>query len=160
MFAADHKARDYVIAARDRCDYTIERVRAVVTKRHKYLRNFLNDRPFMQPQYRDGRDYIEVPRKLYKDGKLNPVQAFMWNPKRVPEELYDLEKDPHETVNLADDPKHAEVLKQHRKILADWIKGTDDKGQYPESIDGLRGVLKRWNKQAVNPEYDKARVRK
>ena len=34
---------------------------------------------------------------------------------------------------------------------------TDDQGQYPESVDSLRGVLKRWDKQAVNPEYDKAR---
>ena len=33
----------------------------------------------------------------------------------------------------------------------------DDKGQYPESVESLRGVLKRWSKQAVNPEYEKAR---
>jgi hypothetical protein len=43
----------------------------------EYLRNFLTDRPFMQPQYRDGRDYVEVPRELYKAGKLNAVQSFM-----------------------------------------------------------------------------------
>ena len=92
MFSKDHKPREYVISARDRCDYTIERVRAVTTKRYKYLRNFLTDRPFMQPQYRDGRDYIEVPRKLYKEGKLNAVQSFIWNPKRPAEELYDLKK--------------------------------------------------------------------
>jgi hypothetical protein len=111
----------------------------------------------MQPQYRDGRDYVEVPRKLYQDGKLNPVQAFMWSRTRVPEELYDLENDPHETVNLANHPRHAKALQQHREILDDWIKETDDKGQYAEPADSLRGVLKRWSKQAVNPEYEKAR---
>jgi len=157
FFAKDHTPRDYVISARDRCDYTIERVRAVTTKRYKYLRNFLTDRPFMQPQYRDGRDYIEVPRRLYKEGKLNKVQAFWWSDERVPEEFYDLENDPHETVNLANDPAHAETLKKHRAILKKWIKVTDDQGQYPESVESLRGVLKRWDKQAVNPEYDKAR---
>ncbi len=157
FFAEDHKTREYVISARDRCDYTIERVRAVTTGRYKYLRNFLTDRPFMQPQYRDGRDYIEVPRQLAREGKLNAVQMYWWRQQREPEELYDLQNDPHEIRNLADDPAHAEALKRHRAILKKWIKQTDDKGQYGESVESLRGVLKRWNKKAVNPEYDKAR---
>lgn len=156
FLAKDHTPRPFVISARDRCDYTIERVRAVTTPKYKYLRNFMTDRTFMQPQYRDGRPYIEAERELFKAGKLNKVQAFKWE-KRVPEELYDLENDPHEINNLANDPKHAKVLAEHRAILEKWIKQTDDKGQYRESVDSLRGVLKRWNKQAVNPEYDKAR---
>jgi len=43
FLAADHTPRDHVIAARDRCDFTIERIRAVVTPRFKYLRNDLTD---------------------------------------------------------------------------------------------------------------------
>ena len=105
-----HQPRSHVVAARDRCDYTIERVRAVVTPRFKYLRNFLTDRPFMQPQYRDGRDYIEVCRELHRQGKLDPVQSFAWSETRVPEEFYDLENDPHETRNLVEDPAFAEEL--------------------------------------------------
>jgi len=157
FFADDHTPREYVVSARDRCDYTIERVRAVTTKRYKYIRNFLTDRPFMQPQYRDGRDYIEVPRQLYKEGKLNEVQAFWWSPTRVSEELYDLKNDPHEINNLARHPDHIDALSRHRKLLTGWIQQADDQGRYPESIDSLRGVLKRWDKQSVNPEYDKAR---
>ena len=76
-------------------------------------------------------------------------------------ELYDLENDPHETKSLANDPAaYAAELARHRKLLEDWIQATDDKGQYPESIAGLRGVLTRWDKRAVNPEYDKARAAK
>lgn len=157
FFAKDHVERDFVVSARDRCDYTIERVRAITTKKYRYIRNFLTDRPFMQPQYRDGSDYVEVPRKLFKEGKLNAAQAFMWQPKRVAEELYDLEADPHEIKNLAGDAAHAKTLAHHQKLLADWIVETDDKGQYPESVDSLKGVLKRWSKKAVNPEYKKAR---
>lgn len=157
VFSEDHKPREFVISARDRCDYTIERVRAVTTPRFKYIRNFLTDRPFMQPQYRDGRDYIEIGRRLHKEGKLNPIQDFMWSKNRVPEELYDLKQDPHEIKNLAKDPKFADELAKHRTILENWIRDTDDKGQYPESVESLRGVLKRWSKEAVNPEYDKAR---
>ncbi len=151
--------REFVISARDRCDFTIERVRAVTTERYKFIRNFLADRPFMQPQYRDGRDYVEICRELHQAGKLNPVQDFMWSETRVPEEFYDLEKDPHETVNLVGDPAAEAELNRHRKILETWIQETDDKGQYPESVESLRGVLTRWSKEAVNPEYDKARVK-
>ncbi|MCG8511983.1 MAG: hypothetical protein MI741_22425, partial [Rhodospirillales bacterium] len=68
-----------------------------------------------------------------------------------------LQAGPHEIHNLGDDPAYSLQLEQHRKILQDWIERTDDKGQYPESVASLQGVLKRWNKQAVNPEYEKAR---
>lgn len=53
LFATDHQPRDYVIAARDRADYTIDKIRAVITPRFKYLKNYLTDRPYMQPNYRD-----------------------------------------------------------------------------------------------------------
>ena len=154
---ADDFKRDYVISARDRCDFTIERVRAVTTERFKYIRNFLTDRPFMQPQYRDGWDVTEAARKCYNEGKLNTAQSFPWSPNRVAEELYDLENDPHEINNLANDPAYADVLEEHRRILREWITETDDKGQYPETIPSLKGVLERWGDTAVNPEYDRAR---
>ncbi len=149
--------RNYVISARDRCDFTIERVRAVTTQRFKYLKNFMTDRPFMQAQYRDGSDYLIDARKSYNEGKMNAAQRFPWAPKRVAEELYDLKNDPFEINNLADDPKYAKHLERHRKILMRWMKKTDDKGQYPETVVALKGVLEQWGDQAVNPEYDKAR---
>ncbi|MEJ6601478.1 MAG: sulfatase family protein [Verrucomicrobiia bacterium] len=156
LLAPDYK-RDFVISARDRCDFTIERVRAVTTKRFKYLRNFMTDRAFMQPSYRDGTEVIEAARSHYQAGKMTPAQSFLWSPERVPEELYDLENDPHEITNLASDPAYADILKQHQHILQNWITETDDQGQYPESIDSLRGVLVQYPDVAVNPEYDKAR---
>ena len=156
LFTEDFK-RNFVVSGRDRCDFTIERVRAVTTQRFKYIKNFMTDRPFMQPQYRDGSDYVIDARKYYNEGKMNAAQSFSWAPKRVAEELYDLKKDPFEINNLADDPKYAKNLERHRKILTRWIKKTDDKGQYPETVVALKGVLEQWGDQAVNPEYDKAR---
>jgi arylsulfatase A-like enzyme len=156
MFADDFH-REYLISARDRCDYTIEHVRAVTTPKYRYIRNYLTDRPFMQPQYRDGRPYVEIPRQLAKQGKLSEVQAFWWSDERVPEELYDIENDPHEIHNLADDPQAAAELKRHRQLLTKWEQQTDDQGQYAESADSLRGVVKQWGKKCVNPEYEKVR---
>jgi len=54
MFGPDYQPRDYIVAARDRCDYTIDHIRAVRTKQFKYIRNFMTGRPYTQPQYRDG----------------------------------------------------------------------------------------------------------
>jgi len=157
LFAKSYKPRDYVISARDRCDYTIERIRAVVAKRDKYLRSFLTDRPYLQPQYRDGRDFTIIWKQLYAEGKLTPEAAAFAGPTRPAEEFYDLDKDPHEVRNLAKDPTRAAELKRHRDILEKWIKDTDDQGQYPESAEGLLQVMSRWGNKCVNPEYEAVR---
>ena len=151
--------RDYVIAARDRCDFTLDRIRAVVTKRYKYIRNFMTDRPYLQPQYRDEWDSIKLLKQLYKESKLNVVQARFVSNERPAEELYDLETDPHETVNLVHSWKreHAEALAELRTILYKWIIDTDDKGRYPESDEALKAVIDRWGDKAVAPEYNRVR---
>lgn len=157
VFAKNYKPRDYVISARDRCDYTIERIRAVVTKRYKYLRNFLTDRPYLQPQYRDGRAVMKTWKRLYSEGNLTPEAAAFASNKKPAEELYDLRKDQHEVKNLVDDPEYATELQRHRDILENWMKDTDDKGQYPESTEGLLQVMYRWSSKCVNPEYKAVR---
>ena len=156
VFSPDY-ARDHFVAARDRCDYTIDRIRAVVTKRYKYLRNFMTDRPYLQPQYRDGRAALETYRRLYTEGQLNEVQAAFASPHRPAEELYDLEADPHETVNLVHAPLHAQALGEMRTLLDRWIVETNDLGRFPESDEALKAALQRWKKKAVNVEYDRVR---
>src|SRR5690606_38648271 len=42
------KPRAHVLAMRDRCDGTLDRIRAVRTKDFKYIRNFFPDRPYTQ----------------------------------------------------------------------------------------------------------------
>ena len=90
-------------------------------------------------------------RKSCELGKI-PEWAFFG--KRPAEELYDLEKDPHQVNNLAGDPAFAEELKKHRDLLNTWIKDTGDKGEQPEAEDQLRATFKRWGKRCVNPEFD------
>ena len=120
VFSPDY-ARDHFVAARDRCDYTIDRIRAVVTKRYKYLRNFMTDRPYLQPQYRDGRGALKTYRRLYAEGQLNEVQAAFASPHRPAEELYDLEADPHETVNVAGNASYAAVAKELAAQLQEML---------------------------------------
>lgn len=158
MFDPDYN-RDFVIAARDRCDYTIDRIRAVVTDRYKYIRNFKTDRPYLQPQYRDGRDYMEVLKRLHEEGELNEVQSRFVSDERPAEELYDLRNDPHETNNLVHSSRrdHQMALGHLRTILHRWIVETDDQGRFPETDAALKAVLQRWGDDAVNKEYDRVR---
>ncbi len=150
--------RNYVISARDRCDYTIEKIRAVVTPKFKYLRNYTDDRPFMQPTYKDGWEVTKKLRAMMAAGEMNETQMIFFDPDgKEPEEFYDLDNDPHEINNLAKDPKFADELERHRQILAEWIAETGDKGQAPESDIGLLCALKRWGDKCVNPEYDRVR---
>jgi len=157
FMAKGYRHRDYVISARDRCDYTIEKIRAVVTPRYKYLRNYLTGRPFMQPSYKDAWPVSKRFRALMAAGTLNKDQMTFFAAHKVPEELYDLLNDPHEIHNLAESPRHSAELARHREILAQWIAESGDKGQQPESDIGLLCTLKRWGDKCVNPEYDKVR---
>ncbi len=157
LFAKDFEPRDHVISARDRCDFTIDRIRAVVTKRYKYVRNFMPDRPWLQPQYRDDHPTMKTWKQLHADGKLSPAAAIFVGDHRPVEEFYDLEGDPHEIRNLAKDPAHAAEVKRHRKLLEDWIKRTDDKGQYPESTETLAYLIRGHGDKCVNPEYKPVR---
>ena len=158
IFAEDYQPRKYTISARDRCDYTIEKIRAVVTPKYKYLRNYTDDRPFMQPTYKDGWPVTKRFREMMAAGEMNETQMVLFRPdSKDAEELYDLANDPHEIHNLAKDPAHKAALEQHRQYLAEWIKDTGDKGQEPESDIGLLCALKRWGENCVNPEYDRVR---
>jgi arylsulfatase A-like enzyme len=154
LFSKDYKSRDHVISARDRCDYTIDRIRTVRTENMRYIRNFLTDRILLQAQYRDPQAPTKRLRELHASGKLGAIPEVAFFGKRPSEELYDLSKDPHQVNNLANDPKFVAELKRHRKLLNDWIKETGDKGQTPESEKSLRATYQRWGQKCVNPEFD------
>ena len=149
-----YRKRDYLVAARDRCDYTIEKIRAVVSPRFKYLKNYLTDRPYMQPNYKDKREVSKKIREMMVNGKMNKDQLVFFGNKKPLEELYDLKNDPYELNNLTKDPSFYKELEKHRSFLNQWIIETGDKGQQLESEIGLKLVYQRWKEKCVNPEYD------
>ncbi len=155
----DGYVRPFVVSARDRCDYTIDRIRAVVSARFRYIRNELPDRPYMQPQYRDSWPITKQLRAMMAAGELDPTQRRFDGAGRPPEELYDLDQDPHQVKNLAGSNVHRPALMLHRALLDNWIKVTGDKGQQPEGEAGLRAVLERWQDKCVNEEFAPVRAK-
>lgn len=136
VLAKSYAKREAVFAARDRCDETMEHLRCVRTERFKYIRNYMPDRPHLQPnRYKDDKAIVQQLRELHAAGKLNDLQEkLLFAPKRPAEELYDLTADPHEINNLAADAKFATTLAAMRKKLADWEESTGDQGRTPEPM--------------------------
>jgi len=128
------RRREYVVAARDRCDETVDRIRCVRTKQYKYIRNFMPERPYTQKNAYKERSYpmLNLMKELHAQGKLTAVQALFMAPRKPDEELYDIQNDPYEVSNLAASPGHQRTLKKMRAILDEWIKETSDMGQFPE----------------------------
>lgn len=134
ILADDYQPREAAFAARDRCDETVDHIRSVRTSDFKYIRNFLPERPYLQPcAYKDAKKILIALRQWHQQGRLNETQRLLFRDVRPPEELYDLANDPHEINNLAADPKFAAQLKQMRERLGQWMEQTGDQGREPES---------------------------
>ena len=157
LFADDFQPRTWVAAAKDRLDHTIDRVRTVRTDRFRYTRNFKTDRIFLQPQYRDSRDYVKNLRQLYATGKLSPKLTEIYFGERPAEEFYDVRSDPAQVHNLIEDPAFAEEIARHRELLQKWIaKGDDGEGEESHEELAYQAQDHKWGR-AVNPEYELVR---
>ncbi len=128
--APDYRPRSAVFAARDRCDETVERIRSVRTDRYLYIRNFLPDRPHLQPNaYKDAKPILQALRALHAAGRLDPLsEELLFRPTRPSEELYDTSADPAQIRNLAGDPAHRTALEAHRAQLDTWLRDSRDPG--------------------------------
>lgn len=113
-------------------------MRAVRTERFKYIKNYSDSA-------------VGLDQNLHMDWahRLVELSQQPWTSPRVPEELYDLKKDPHEQNNLV----------QHDKVL--------DKN-YQEDLERMRRLLKEHMKRTNDPylghefthDYDPARHKK
>lgn len=126
--------RNTTFSYADRFDEKYDMVRALRKGRYKYMRNY---QPFnfdgLQNNYRYRMLAYEEWRELYRAGKLNEAQRQFFE-SRPPECLYDLEKDPHEIHNLADDPAYANRLKEMRRLLQKQVRSMPDLSFFPETV--------------------------
>ena len=125
--------RHYIHAAADRFDSEYDMIRAVRDARFKYLRNFNPEKPYYLPlAYREQMPIMQELLKLRDNEQLNEAQAQWFRASKDEEELFDTLYDPHELVNLAKDPIHAEKLFELRNELDEWVRLVDDKGLMSE----------------------------
>lgn len=158
ILASDYQPREAVFAARDRCDETVEHLRSVRTDRYKYIRNYLNERPHLQPNaYKDHKAILIAMRTAHAAGRLNEIQAQLFAPTRPAEELYDLRMDPLEINNLAGSAEHHPQLLSMREMLHRWEEQSNDHGRKPESeamYDSDMAPYLQKVKSTDRPRYD------
>jgi len=149
ILAKDYQPRGSIFAARDRCDETVEYLRSTRTDRFLYIRNFLPQRPHLQPNaYKDGKAIVQTLRSLHSEGKLPSVsEDLLFSPTRQAEELYDYRADPFQLTNLAANPDFQSELEAHRAKLDQWTKESGDKGPESEAMydSDMAEYLKRKN---------------
>lgn len=131
-----------------RADFSPYPQRALRTARHVLIVNFRPDRyPMGDPYGLDGSAdppaevLANETRVTLPDEDAGPTKAWVvgarnteaWGPhydaaygKRPRLELYDLEKDPDETTNVADDPAYAEIRERMEGELMDELARTGD----------------------------------
>ena len=161
ILASDYVNREAVFAARDRCDETVDHMRSVRTKQFKYIRNFLPNRPYLQPcAYKDAKAILIALRQCHAEGKLDVMQSLLFRQVRPPEELYDVDADPHEVNNLAADRDYADHLAEMRQRLDTWMIETDDKGREPEPAEMYDSDMKVYTDKLSNPKFPPAQLKK
>ena len=125
--------RNYIHAAADRFDNEYDTIRAVRDSRFKYLRNYNLDKPYYLPlPYREQMPIMQELLRLNEQGQLNQNQAQWFRHQKPREELFDIENDPHELQDLAEDPAYSDKLIELRVELDSWLSGFKDLGFKPE----------------------------
>jgi len=131
--ARDLAGRDETFGYADRFDEKYDLVRFMRKGKYTYIRNFQGFYPdALQNNYRYKMLAYTEWRELFKAGKLNAVQS-QFHQRRPAEQLFDVEVDPHEVKNLANNPKHAKVLGQMREAMKEKLRAMNDLSFYPES---------------------------
>ena len=123
----------YVFAAADRFDASYDQSRAVRDGQYKYIRNYRPQDPmFLQVAYRDQMDIMQELYRLRDGGNLNETQSIWFGENRPKEQLFDVQSDPHEINDLANDPQYIEKLIELREVNDRFTEAIGDKGLIPE----------------------------
>lgn len=150
-------ARKYIFAARDRMDAKVDRVRAVSDGRFKYLKNYMPELPYYQDlNYRKQIKGMAELLKLRDEGQLTGLQMYWFRPNKPVEELFDVQKDPYEVNNIANDPTYAEKLKELRTQHENWTKTYGDLGEMSEKE--IRAKWWNGNEQAPKTETPSVKI--
>ncbi len=124
---------EYVFGAADRFDEITDRIRFARNSRFKYIRNYMPDRSlYMDVSYRKQMPIMQELLQLKEENALTDTQARWFEPVKPGEELYDVDADPHELNNLADDPAYSSDLQELSAAMDQWLAGFEDTGLIPE----------------------------
>jgi N-sulfoglucosamine sulfohydrolase len=101
-------------------------MRAVRDARYKLILNLLPDNEYSIRGIHEGEPIVSWQEDARTDQEL--ARRVMWLSHRPAEELYDLEADPYELHNLADDRDYLEIKERLNQQLHGWMRQQGDEG--------------------------------
>ncbi len=117
-----------------RMDERINMVRTVTDGKYRYTRNYMPYRPYGQPvQFLWKAKGMQSWHQTYLNGKTNEAQAAFFEA-RPAEELYDIQKDPYQLHNLANNIAFAKAKQELSQQLTQWQIQNRDAGFIPEAM--------------------------
>jgi hypothetical protein len=130
----EESPRQYIYGSADRFDESTDMQRSVLDGRFVYIKNFMPERPLI---YRNRyREQITMNKHLIEldlAGELEGDAAYIFMKSKPVKELYDLENDPYEVHNLAENPAYSSKLEELSTQLNQWQMAINDRGFTPES---------------------------
>jgi uncharacterized sulfatase len=132
FFVSEEQVNVYNYGFRDRMDERVDSSRAIRNDRFLYIRNFMPDRPQgAYLNYMFQTPTTQVWERQYLTMELNELQRAFWIPKAV-EELYEIQSDPHQVRNLANDPGYHGIRNELAEALKAKMMQLGDTGAIPE----------------------------
>ena len=126
--------RNYSYSASDRFDEVTDKIRAVKTKKYKYIRNYDTNKPHaLNNSYRTQMALMRHLTALNESNLLSAEQKLWFNVPKNLEEFYDLENDPFELNNLIGEKKYSKEIENLRIQLDNWIDQINDPVNIPEN---------------------------
>ena len=131
------QSRKFIHTAADRFGDVDICSRAIRSNRYKYIRNFKTAgsiNGYTTAYRRSTHPIYHLLNIMGEKNLLTPVQAKLLMPLES-EELYDIENDPYETVNLIGEISFEKVHHRLKKQLEAWLEKSQDKGLQNDSDD-------------------------
>jgi arylsulfatase A-like enzyme len=95
--------------------------RVIENKRYKLIYNALGELPYWPVDFAKDSFWKELV-QMHEAGKLEAkIEKLYFSPTRPMFELYDLEKDPNEFINLAGNPDAASVERELKAKMQEWM---------------------------------------
>ena len=95
--------------------------RVIIGKRYKLIYNALWQLPYQPVDFANTPMWREL-QQLGKEGRLSALHTrLLFSPTRPIFELFDLQNDPHEFENLIGKPEHAQLEREMKARLQEWM---------------------------------------
>ncbi|MCG8309255.1 MAG: sulfatase [Cytophagales bacterium] len=130
--------RKYIFAARDKMDSTHDAMRAIRSAKYKLIHNLMPERAYCQFNTYKEENYpvLALLNVMNLQGQLSPEQAGFMAATKPEYELYDVQNDPYELYNLADNETYAGIKKELLSELEKWREQIGDTGVSQEFRQG------------------------